>query len=164
MLAERSNQHARLKEFIRKRELRGAGHELRRAHFISARTLHGPISLHLSFLTSRRSMELDWSVYENEMRGSIKVTLGAPVPTPITGAVSVVQTGGTEAVAGQLHTNGSATLRLGNLDLRANDFATAAFACLRRGGGYVDLMGSDVTSSNSSTLVRAYFMLTDTAV
>eukprot|EP01043_Picozoa_sp_COSAG02_P032369 COSAG02_NODE_2159_length_9628_cov_7.080596_6_plen_302_part_00 len=157
------DQYARLKEFIRKCEQRGAGHELRRAHFISARTLHGPISLQLSFLTTRRSMGLERTVFEDEMRGNITVSLGASATTPIVGAVAVVQTGATQAaVTGQLHTNGSATLRLGNLDLRAADFATPAYSCLRRGGGYVDFMGFDVTSSESS-LVRAYLMLTYTA-
>ena len=166
--AEEQRQYDRLKLFIQSCERQGIGHERRRAHFITARTLHGPVSLELSFLTSRRSLGLESTVFEDEMRGNIQVTLGASEDVRITGAVSMAD-GARAAVSGQLRTDGSATLRLGSLDLQTTDLATGAYSCLRRGGGYVDLRGSESTQQSpestqqSPSLVRAYFMLAYTA-
>jgi hypothetical protein len=166
--AEEQRQYDRLKLFIQSCERQGIGHERRRAHFITARTLHGPVSLELSFLTSRRSLGLESTVFEDEMRGNIHLTLGASEDARITGTVSMAD-GARAAVSGQLHTDGSATLRLGSLDLQTTDLATGAYSCLRRGGGYVDLRGSESTQQSpestqqSPSLVRAYFMLAYTA-
>ena len=119
-------------------------------------------------MTSRRSLGLESIVFEDEMRGCIKVTLGAADDVPITGCcrtgVASAAASSTEsAIAGTIFTDGSATLILQNLHLRTADLATPVYSCLRRGGGYVDLMGSN-TNTNESCVVRAYLMVAYSSV
>ena len=132
-------------------------HERRHAAMVLARTLHGPVEMELNFVTSRRSLQLESTVAENEMRGKITVTLGAGAETPVTGIVTTADSGHSN-ITGHLQTDGAANLRLADLELYTRDLATPAYTCLRRGGFFVDLIGSNVKTAESS-LVRAYCML-----
>ena len=119
-------------------------------------------------MTSRRSMGLESIVFEDEMRGTIQVTLGAVDNAPITGCCrtsvdSVAASSTASAIEGTLFTDGSATLVLENLKLQTADLATSVYSCLRRGGGYVDLIGSNI-STDESCVVRAYLMVAYSSV
>jgi hypothetical protein len=120
----------------------------------------------MDFVTSRRSMELEQTVYNDEMRGRMTVTLGSSHGTLITGVVSSpTESKGAQqkkaaarAVRGALHADGGATLTLGDLRLQTADLATATYTCLRRGGSYVDWLGSD-TATSEACMVRTYCMV-----
>lgn len=143
--AEVERQFSRLKEFLLCSERADTRHKGPFTSAILARTLHGPIEVELIFAST-----------ENEMRGKMTIILGAFAGTQVTGAVTAAGSGQL-TITGLLNANGSASLRLGNLELYTNNLASAGYACIHRGGCYVDLIGSDI--SNKKSFVRAYCML-----
>ena len=186
-LEEEERQFERLKAFIAKQQQSGENSGLaskarKSAHFVTARTLHGPLTATLSFITSRRSLEMDTlapgscisKTYPEEMRGSMTVALGELGASPISGYYETRATdlpassGNTNTntktktqIEGTMLADGSATLTLGSLDLTTKDLLTPCHYTVRHGGGYVDLAGEDRRRKDSlqSHAVRVYFLL-----